>query len=204
MKLISEEDLKKEYLELKKQKKFSDNEILNYFMDKLENDYLITKCNGIHVYMGTYKLVHKYSDSWYPVSEVLVDENDLSAEYKAFKELNTGLKKCINIGKDMEDFEKDNIIIFIPNVRNFEREFTFEQDFKKLRKLYFKELFIKDEKAAISTVTSEQWIEETFSVKNYLNEINISSVFYQTFFEAALCNKKQNSNGIVLTKAKKR
>lgn len=199
MKFISKEDLKREYFELKKKKNLSDTTIINYLMSKLKSDYLITELDGIYVYMGTYKLVHESSDAWYPVYEELVDENNPNAEYKIFNRLDSGLKKSVRIGKDMEIFEKSNTIIFIPNFRNFEAEFTFEEDFKKLRNLYFHELFAKDEETATSVVTSEQWIKDVFSFENYIKENNISPVFYKAFFDAALYNQKENSHKIVLS-----
>lgn len=201
MKIISKEELKKEYRELRDQN-YSDEDIVDYFMVKLESDYLISKSNGIYVYMGTYKLVHESSDAWYPVWEVLVNENDPSAEYKVFKELDTGLKQCVSVGEDMERFENNNVIITIPNYRSFEEDFTFEEDFKKLRELYLHELCASDEETAISVVTSGQRIKALFSFENYLKENNISPVFYQTFFEAALCTKKQHA--VVSDKSQKR
>ena len=61
----------------------------------------------------------------------------------------------------------------------------------------------KQWKKDVALVTSDDYVKEAFSVANYIKENNISSVFYQAFNDAALCNSKNNSNTVVLKKQKK-
>lgn len=201
MKVLQKDDIKKEFLELTKVQNIPIDKAIDQLFEKISSDdHLLTSFNGVYVYMGAYKLEHESSDSWYPVNEVLVSEEDLTAEYKHFYELDTGLLRCVNIKEELNYFEKNNTIIYIPNARSFESENTFEQDFKKLRKIYLKELCLYDEETAVALVTSEDYIKEVFSVTNYMQENNINEIFYQAFYDAALCNKKESHASLTLKK----
>lgn len=193
MMLITKQELKDLFNTLIEKHEFSIEQAIDYLMEKLKKDYLIKNFNGVYVYMGTYKLVHKYENCWYPAHEQLVAEDDPTKEYKKFYELDTGLQKCINVGQELEMFEQDNTIVVIPNVRDYENKATFKQDYEKLRRIYLKELCLKDEESALSIVTSEEYIKQEFSIEKYLIENNISLVFYDAFYEAALCNKKDSN-----------
>ena len=193
MRLITKQELKDLFNTLIEKHEFSIEQAIDYLMEKLKKDYLIKNFNGVYVYMGTYKLVHKYENCWYPAHERLVAEDDPTKEYKMFYELDTGLQKCINVGQELEMFEQGNTIVVIPNVRNYENKATFKQDYEKLRRIYLKELCLKDEESALSIVTSEEYIKQEFSIEKYLIENNISLVFYDAFYEVALCNKKDSN-----------
>ena len=133
MVVLQKDELKKEFFELTKHQKLSVDEAVDKLFKKIDSaDYVLSGCNGVYVYMGTYKLVHKSDDAWYPLDEILVPEGDTTADYKLFYELDTGLSKGISIKKELETFQNNNTIIYIPNVRSFENESTFIEDFKKL------------------------------------------------------------------------
>lgn len=159
-------------------------------MEEIEDDYVLHSLNKIYVYMGTYKTIINNPEFPLTNDEVITSENDPDATYKKFYELDSGLPSCINVGNLLDEFENDNKIIIIPNVRDYENESTFEDDFNKLRKIYLKTLCISGEEAAIDLVTSKEYIAKVFSVENYMKENQISSIFYQAFFDAAICNKK--------------
>lgn len=204
MKVLQKDDIRKEFFDLTKTQNLSTDNAVDKILEKVSSDdHLLMGFNGVYVYMGTYKLVHECPGSWYPVHEIFVSEEDPTAEYKLFYELDTGLPKCVNIKDDLDYFEQNSTIVSIPNARNYENKYTFEQDFTKLRRIYLRELCISDEETAVALVTSEDYIKEAFSVANYMKENNISSVFYQAFFDVALCNSKSNSNAVVLKKTKK-
>ena len=203
MKVLQKDELKNIFLELTKKQNLSPEEAIDKLFEEINSDkYLLMGVNGVYVYMGTYKKEHESADSWYPVRSVLVPEDDPTAEYKLFYELDTGLPKKVDINNDLKYFEENNTIVYIPNARNYEREFTFEQDFKKLRKIYLRELCINNEEYAVALTTSEDYIKAVFSVANYMKERNISSVFYQAFYDIALSNTKNKSRAIVLKKTK--
>lgn len=204
MRVLQKEDIRKEFLELTRSQNLSaDGAIDKLFEQISSDDHLLMGFNGVYVYMGTYKLVHECPGSWYPVHEVFVSEEDPTAEYKLFYELDSGLPKCVNIKDDLDYFERNSIIVYIPNARNHESKYTFEQDFTKLRKIYLRELCVNNEETAVALITSDDYIKEVFSVANYMKENNISPVFYQAFYDVALCNTKNNSNAVVLKKTRK-
>lgn len=203
MKLITKEELRKEFLNLTQIECLCNDEAIDVLAKKLEQDYLITDFDGVYVYMGTYKLVHECAYAWYPVHEVLVDEQDSTAEYQTFYELDTGLKKCINVNQDLEKFKQNNTIIYIPNVRHFENKYTFEDDFKKIRRVYLEDLCLMSNEDALSFITSEEYIKEIFSIENYMKQNNLNPNFYKAFYDAALCNSKNQNKPIVLNKVKK-
>ena len=168
MAVLKKDELKKEFLNLTKDQRLSIDEAVNGLFEKIDSDdYLLLGSNGVYVYMGTYKLVHKSDTTWYPVDEILVSEDNLTAQYKLFYQLDTGLGKFVNIKEELDAFENNNTIIYIPNVRNIENKFTFIEDFKKLRKVYLRELCISGEESAVNLVTTEDYIEQLFSVENY-------------------------------------
>lgn len=203
MNILKKDDVRKEFFELTRTQNFSIDEAIDKLFKKVTSkDYLLMGFNGVYVYMGIYKQVHESSAFWSPASEVFVSEEDQTAEYKLFYELDTGLSKYVDIGDELNRFERDNTIVYIPNVRNYEDKTTFEQDFEKLRKAYLKELCIINEKTAVELITNEEYIKRLFSIENYLKENNISSVFYQAFYDAALCNSKNKSNAVVLKKVR--
>ena len=197
MVILQKDELKKEFSELTKDQKLSVDEAVDKLFKKIDSsDYLLSGFNGLYVYMGTYKLAHESDTTWYPVDDILVSEEDPTAEYKLFYELDTGLSKCVEIKEDLETFENANTIIYIPNVRSFEKKFTFIEDFKKLRKIYLRELCVGDEESAVALVTTEDYIKQLFSVENYMKENNIPTVFYQTFYDAALCNQNKQKTSV--------
>lgn len=199
MQILRKEDIKQEFTRLTTVKGLSIDNAITMLFDVIDSDdHLLMGFNGIYVFMGTYKLEHASPDSWYPVTEVLLANDDEKADYKMFYELDTGLPKAIKLD-ELESFENNNTIIYIPNVRNYEDKHTFESDFKKLRKAYLKELCTKNEEEAVSLITTESFIKDLFSIERYLTENNISNVFYQAFYDAALCNKKDTP--IVLRKS---
>lgn len=204
MKVLQKDDVRKEFLELTRTQNLSTEGAIDKLFKQINSDdHLLMGFNGVYVYMGTYKLVHESPDSWYPVHEVFVSEKDPTAEYKLFYELDSGLPKCINIKDDLDYFERNSTVVYIPNARNHESKYTFEQDFSKLRRIYLRELCVSDEETAVALVTSEDYIKQVFSVENYMKENNISSVFYQAFYDAALCNQKETPAPIVLKKQRK-
>lgn len=189
--VIKKEELKKQFLELMKRQNLSIDEAIDKLFKIINSDdYLLLGFNGVYIYMGTYKLVHESDTAWYPVNEILVSEEDPTASYKLFYELDTGLPKKIDMHEELDDFEKNNTIIYIPNVRNFETKTTFIQDFIKLRKNYLKEFCIKGEDIAVELVTSEEYIKQLFSIENYMHENDINPVYYHVFYNEALCNQK--------------
>lgn len=203
MKALEKEDLRKEFFNLIRQQNISIEEAIDKLYNK--DDYLIIETNNVYVYMGTYKLEHPFNPSWYPVEEVFVSEEDKTAEYKLFYELDTGLSRAFNIGDDLDRFEQNNIIINMPNLWSIERNrYTLEEDFKKLRKSYLKELCIRKEEIAFKLITSEEYIKKVFSIKNFIKERNLSPVFYKVISDTAMCNKDNDSKSIVLKKSIKK
>ena len=163
MVVLKKDELKRWFLNLTKDQKLSIDEAIDKLFKKIDSDdSLLLGFNGIYVYMGTYKLVHESDAAWYPAKEILVSEDDPTAEYKLFYELDTGLPQAINIKEELETFENNNTIVYIPNVRNFEKKFTFVEDFKKLRKIYLRELCVSDEESAVTLVTKEDYIKKLF------------------------------------------
>lgn len=193
MKEITLNKMKDLYSNLKAKNCYNENELVNSIIENFKNE-LIFNSNEIFVYTGTYNLKHEIK-AWYPVHEILVDENSPSAQYKKFKDLESGLSYGINL-KDLSDFEKYNIVIYLPNARNYENEYTFQEDYMKLRRNFFKEAIINGQASALNLVCSEEEIKELFSVENYMKEQDISPVFYKYFYDAAICNKK-NKNAVV-------
>lgn len=188
MKVLTKKEIIDEYKDLITKEKISKEEALDKILNS--DDYLLSESNGISVFMGSYRW-ERPEDDFYPVETFLVDDEDSTITYKYFYEID----RCWTMYKkpeDMEDFEKNHIIIYIPNARNFQADFTYLEDFKKLRKIYFRELFNNGEEEAIKYITSEENIKSIFSVENYMKENNIDPVFFQAFNEVALCNKKSD------------
>lgn len=188
MKVLTKEEIITEYKDLITKEKMSQEQALDTILDS--DNYLLSESNGISVFMGSYRW-ERPEDAFYPVDTFLVDDEDPTITYKYFYEID----RCWSMYKkpeEMEDFEKNHIIIYIPNARNFQTNYTYLEDFKKLRKIYFRELFNNGEEEAIKYITSEEKIKSIFSVENYMKENNIDSVFFQAFNEVALCNKKRD------------
>ena len=188
MKVLTKKEIIDEYKDLITKEKMSQEQALDTILDS--DKYLLSESNGISVFMGSYRW-ERPEDTFYPVDTFLVDDEDPNITYKYFYEID----RCWSMYKkpeEMEDFEKNHIIIYIPNARNFQTNYTYLEDFKKLRKIYFRELFNNGEEEAIKYITSEENIKSIFSVENYMKENNIGSVFFQAFNEVALCNKKSD------------
>ena len=198
--VINKNQLKKECNRLINDEGLNINEAIDKIYNIISSDdCLLVGFNGIYVYMGTYKLDNKE----FPINTTFVDEKDPNKEYKLFYELDTGLSKYVNIKEELKDFENNNTIVYIPNVRNYESEYTFIEDFKKLRKIYLKELCTNNEEDAIKLITNENFIKKTFSVENYFKSLNLNPMFFTSFYNAALCNQKEKKNTVVLKKTLK-
>lgn len=191
LKEITLNKMKDLYSDLKAKKCYNENELINSIIENFK-DELIFNSNEILVYTGTYILKHETKRSWYPVYGILLDENLPSAQYKKFKDLESGFSCYINLN-ELPDFEKDNFVIYIPNARHYENEYTFQQDYMKLRHIFFKEAIINGQDAALNLVSSEEKIKELFSVGNHMKEQDISPDFYKYFYEVAICNKKNKN-----------
>ena len=167
MEILKKNELKKEFFKLTK--KLSDAEAMDVLIEKINSeDYVLVDFSGVYVYMGAYKFIYKSKTSVYPLDEILVTEDDSTAECKLFFELDSGLLRFVDIKDELETFEKKNKIVYIPNVRNYQTKSTFIKDFKKLQKAYFLEMFTNNEESAVNLVTSEEFIKQLFSLENYM------------------------------------
>ena len=95
MKEITLNKMKDLYSDLKAKKCYNENELINSIIENFK-DELIFNSNEILVYTGTYILKHETKRSWYPVYGILLDENLPSAQYKKFKDLESGFSCYIN------------------------------------------------------------------------------------------------------------
>ncbi len=207
MEILHKNEIRKEFYNLIENQGFSFETAINKLLQKLSSgDYFLIDTNKIYVYMGTYKIVHECPTSWYPLHNVFVSKEDPTAEYKLFRELDTGLESAISINDkydELDSFERNNTIIYIPNARPYEDKHTFELDFLKLRKMYLEDLCAYGEEIAIKHATSNDYLNIVFSVINFMNENNINPIWLQLFNRIALSNIEKDSYGVFVKKLKK-
>jgi len=186
------EKLKKNYEELKRYTIMDENKLIERATDGVE-DETVHDSNEIMIYMGTY--YHAYeSDAFTSGLEILVqDDGEYPRVFKKFLDLENGFTYHVRM-KDCKRFESEHIVVYIPNARNYESKYTFQEDYNKLRRIFFKEAIENGQESAIRLVASQNKIKELFSVRNFLLENGINLLVLDEFEKEALCNKRELPN----------
>lgn len=101
-------------------KEITDQDIIlsiykKYIVQIKEND-----TNKIYVYMGTY--IQDYYDQSECSFDKEVDMNNPNATHRIYRNLEGLLEKCIKI-EDCDVFEKNNIVLFVDDFYEIEKEF---------------------------------------------------------------------------------